>query len=233
MGRRSLSPPRLVRWVLGAWRRSATLCLVGVDCIVWDFGDTVADERWMQVAPTSWPGWTGRYRSVVGDPGFAADWNSGAATVDDLVKRMCAGSPLTEGEVLDHIETICSQVTFFPSVVAAITLARGRIPQMCATVNPDIFTRWVVPAHRLDDLFDVIVTSWEEHTLSKVELAQAGLARLSQRIALADTLLVDNRSDNVEEYRASGGNAYLFINEAQFTEDLHCGALPRCLLHHD
>ncbi len=208
-------------------------CLVGVDCIVWDFGDTVADERWMQVAPTSWPAWAETYRSVVGDPDFAAAWNRGDATVDDLATRMCAASPLTEAEVLHHVEAICSQITLFPSVVAAIIAARGRVPQMCATINPDIFSRWVVPAHRLDELFDVIVTSWQEHTLSKVELAQAGLVQLNQPIALADTLLIDNRPDNIAEYRASGGTAYLFASAALFTEDLLDGALPPCLVRQD
>jgi hypothetical protein len=206
---------------------------VGVQCIVWDFGDTIADERWMQLAPTSWPAWSETYRSIVADPGFAAAWNTGAATVDDVATRICARAPLTEREVLGHIEAICSRITFFASVVSAITAARGQIPQICATVNPDVFTRWVVPAHRLDELFDVIVTSWQEHTLSKVDLAHAGLAHLSAPIVLAETLLIDNRSENVEEYRASGGHAYQFISEAHFTEDLRRGALPPCLLHPD
>jgi hypothetical protein len=53
--------------------------------------------------------------------------------------------------------------------------------------------------------------------------------RLCATIGLGETLLIDNRADNIDEYRRAGGNAYVFTGEAGFVRDVERGALPAWL----
>lgn len=41
---------------------------------------------------------------------------------------------------------------------------RATIAAGARTVNPDLFANFVVPAHSLDDVFDVMVMSFAERT---------------------------------------------------------------------
>jgi hypothetical protein len=90
--------------------------------------------------------------------------------------------------------------------------------QAIVTVNPEIFTRVVVPEYQLDRRVDLIVTSWEQGTDDKVALCECAI---TQRIAvpLTEGLLVDNRADAIHAWRAKGGVAYHFRGENAFCED--------------
>ena len=39
--------------------------MAGVRYLLWDFGDTLADQRWMWPSPAGVPGWTARYEALV------------------------------------------------------------------------------------------------------------------------------------------------------------------------
>jgi hypothetical protein len=198
-------------------------------CIVWDFGDTLVDERWMQVAPIGCPEWPDAWRAVLSDTSFVDAWHEGRVSCDDFVGRMCARTNLGADVVVLHIAQLCSQIVFFPAVMAAVRSARSRVPQICATVNSDLFSRFVVPTYDLDRVFDAIITSWEEGCCSKVTLAVLGLERLRVSINLTETLLIDNRVDNIDEFVDAGGIGYLFTGEDNFVRDVERGVLPAWL----
>jgi len=87
-------------------------------------------------------------------------------------------------------------------------------------VNPAIFTEIIVPRYELDRHFPVIVTSWQERTLDKATLCDIALGRLGAPGERASALLVDNRADNIERFRAQGGQGYLFTDDSTFARDL-------------
>ena len=210
-------------------RAGAGPAVESVRCVVWDFGDTLVDERWMQGTPTGCPEWPDAWRAIVSDVPFVDAWHEGRASFDDFVDRMCARTTLAPDAVERHVAQLCSQIMFFPAVMAAVRSARQRVPQICATVNADLFSRFVVPVYDLDREFDAVVTSWEERSGSKVALTRAGLKRLALSIGLGETLLIDNRADNIEEYCHAGGNGYLFTGEAAFVDAVERGELPAWL----
>jgi phosphoglycolate phosphatase-like HAD superfamily hydrolase len=95
-----------------------------------------------------------------------------------------------------------------------------RLPQALVTVNPDLFADFVVPAHGLDDVFDVIVMSFEELTDDKPTLCDIALDRLGFTGPRSDALLIDNRRDLVEAWRDVGGTGYWFQSDQQLRADL-------------
>jgi FMN phosphatase YigB (HAD superfamily) len=180
--------------------------------LLWDFGDTLVDQRWMWPSPEGVPGWTARYRALP-DTDIDTSWNIGETTSDDLAALFAADLSSTPESLLAHMEQRCSDVQFFEHAWAA---ARAHtLPQAIVTVNSDVFSHFVVPTYALDSVFDVIVTSWEEHTLDKARLCEIALERLGGRDP-AEALLIDNIEANVDAWRALGGQAYLFVSDEEF-----------------
>jgi hypothetical protein len=51
---------------------------VGIKLILWDFGDTLADERWMLAPMAGVPDWPNLYRKRVVGGALGLHWNTGA-----------------------------------------------------------------------------------------------------------------------------------------------------------
>lgn len=190
---------------------------MGLDCVLWDFGDTLADQRWMLRAPHDVPEWPDVWSRVT-DGALGERWNLGHASLADVVEAVSACLPMTTEAVSDHVRRCCSRLRFFD---APLWIARhSAVPQALVTVNPDGFSELVVPTYRLDRVFEPIVTSWQERTLDKSTLGRIALERLGRRIAPSRALLIDDRIENVEAWKKGGGRGYLFRGEPRFREDL-------------
>jgi hypothetical protein len=189
----------------------------GLECVLWDFGDTLADERWMLEAPAGVPEWPRVWSQVAG--GELADaWNRGEIGEREVVAAVAARLPLSESEVVAHCHWCCSRIRFFemPWAVAR----RSSLPKALVTVNPDGFSEHVVPRYRLHEVFPVIVSSWQERTLDKGDMALAALERLGGSVLPGEALLIDNKAHNLEAWRSRGGRGYLFRGEEEFRRDL-------------
>ena len=188
-----------------------------LECVLWDFGDTLVDERWMQQAPEGVPEWPQVWSEVAGGE-LADPWNLGEISLAEVVEAVAARLPMTNDAVLDHVRWCCAHVRFFD---VPIRVARASsLPQAIVTINPDGFSELVAPTYRLGETFRPIVTSWEERTLDKGVLGLRALECLAGDLRPADALLVDNKAENVEAWARLGGRGYLFRGEEQFRSDL-------------
>ncbi|MGO9875407.1 MAG: HAD family hydrolase [Acidimicrobiia bacterium] len=183
--------------------------------LLWDFGDTLVDQRWMWPSPPDAPEWTARYQGLA-DSELDARWNLGEMTTEALATALTADLGISLDATMAHIEDCCRNVVFFEH---AWTAARARtLPQAIVTVNSDAFSRFVVPNYGLDSVFERIVTSWEERTLDKTSLCELAVERLGGRDP-SEALLIDNIEANVDTWRSVGGQAYLFRGDEQFACD--------------
>ena len=190
---------------------------MAVRCILWDFGDTLVDQDWMLKAPETYPGWSKAWVEIARGENEER-WNLGEITCDDVASQIARRLGMSLAEAIAHIQLCCSSVRFFEAPLMAVR--RSRLPQAIVTVNPDLFTKYVVPAFRLNEMFPVIVTSWQEKTTSKVALCEKALRALGQSIERSEAILIDNVPDNVRDWEAAGGQGYVFQGEAQFAADL-------------
>ena len=180
--------------------------------LLWDFGDTLVDQRWMWPSPVGVPGWTALYQALP-DTDLDTSWNIGETTTEELLAAFAAELGCNPELLMTHTEQRCGELQFFEHAWAAAR-AHAR-PQALVTVNSDGFSRFVVPRYDLDSVFDAIVTSWEEHTMDKARLCEIALDRLGGHDP-AEALLIDNMEANVEAWRALGGQAYLFVGDDEF-----------------
>jgi FMN phosphatase YigB (HAD superfamily) len=183
--------------------------------VLWDFGDTLVDQRWMWPSPDGVPGWTDRYRRLA-DSDLDGRWNLGEITTDELLAVFAAELGCAPELLVAHTAARCRDVRFFEH---AWTAAQARaFPQAIVTVNADLFSNLVVPNYDLGSVFDAIVTSWEEHTLDKARLCEIALRRLGGADP-GEALLIDNIEANVDAWRARDGQAYLFRSDEDFARD--------------
>jgi len=188
-----------------------------IRCLLWDFGDTLADERWMLTAPADAPDWVDVWSEIAG--GELADaWNTGAIDGPRVYRAVATRLGISEKRVLDHVERCCHSISFFREVMDVA--ARSRLSQAIVTVNPDGFSQIIVPNYRLTERFAAIVTSWQEGTLDKGVMGHRALERLGGGITPSESLLIDNKEHNLRAWAAEGGRTYLFTTERQLIRDL-------------
>jgi hypothetical protein len=189
-----------------------------LQAVLWDFGDTLADERWMLAPLDGAPGWPGVYRRVLDGGDLADRWNIGSATAEEVAEELGDELGVPGRAILRHMHACCRSIGIYLDVMALA--AKLEAPQAIVTINPDIFSDVVVPAYKLRAQFAAIVTSWEEQTLSKADLCDAAMSRLPGAVDREACLLIDNRADNVAEWRARGGSAWLFEGYGSLAEHL-------------
>lgn len=184
--------------------------------MLWDFGDTLADERfaWELPGVEQWSTvWQDFRRSDLID-----GWDRGDATVDDVAVWLGERLDRDPHDVLSDLAAVCQRVELFPGVIDVVR--RVRVPQAIVTINPDLFLAHVVPACAFDALFDVIVTSSLVGSLEKADVCDGALERLGVGGQRGTALLIDNIEENVEAWRARGGVGYHFCGEEQLLADL-------------
>jgi hypothetical protein len=183
--------------------------------VLWDFGDTLVDERWMRRCPETCPTWETAWIAVMNE--LADRWNVGAVSFKEVSAALADAAAMTLPEVEAHARACCAQLSLHSN---AWELARQRrTPQAIVTVNPDLFADFIVPTYRLSEMFDQIVISFAEQTDDKVALCDIALERLGYRGARDHALLIDNRPDLVDAWRDSGGAGYWFEGDDQFGRD--------------
>jgi hypothetical protein len=186
-----------------------------VECLLWDFGDTLCDELSLWRASAEW---MEVYRSF--DDGLGAAWSLGDLDTRGFVAELAKRMPLTEAEILAHLKRT-DLFEFFPFTYAFF---RDRhLPQAIVTVNPAFFSEVVVPGCSLDKVTDAIVVSGEERTIDKGELCRRALERMNFASDPSHALLIDNKKSNLDAWAAYGGIGYLYTTDSRFRQDVAGG----------
>ena len=184
--------------------------------LLWDFGDTIVDERWMRQVPAEFPDWSNAWNQVMET--CADDWNVGRATERDVFAEMSRRTGLSIDFVERHADACCRSITFHPFTWRVAT--ERRRPQALVTVNPDLFVERVARRYGLAAHFDTVVVSCTEGTDDKTTLCELALDRLGLGGGRSEALLIDNRRDLAEAWQRSGGAAYVYRGDEAFEADL-------------
>ncbi len=187
-----------------------------IRCLLWDFGDTLCDERFIW---NSGPEWMAIYDTF--DDGLGQAWCLGEVDTPAFAAELATRMTLSAEVIATHMRERCNHIVFHPFTYAFFR-ERHR-PQAIVTVNPDLFSEVIVPRHRLDQAVDAIVTSWEETSDDKGRLCEVAIDRLGGGITPSEALLIDNRQDCLASWAARGGAGYLFTTDDAFRRDVADG----------
>ena len=191
-----------------------------IRCIVFDFGFTLSPDRYFKIAPPGCPDWQAVIQKVIfGDPAITDPWMRGELTSRDIATVLSRHFPLEIPIILETMYEGCGHLEFNPAVwdFAATQKRAGRKIAL-VTDNLDVFTQVVVPAHRLDRLFDVIVNSSDFHAIDKERLWPIAFERLGGGIGYAESLLIEDGEYEPARFRRLGGSAYQYSTESAFLD---------------
>ena len=167
--------------------------------------------------PEAFPDWPEAWMEAArGD--LEEPWNLGEISCEAIARRVGQLLDMSLSDTMDHIRYCCTDIRFFDTAMG--TARQCALPQAIVTCNPDVFTKFVVPHYRLDDLFPVIVASWQEGTMDKSALCDLALERLKGAFERGEALLVDNIELNVRAWEERGGRGYVFVDDTEFAADL-------------
>jgi FMN phosphatase YigB (HAD superfamily) len=186
-----------------------------IAAVLWDFGDTLVDERWMLQPPPDFAEWPRVWAEVVTER--AHDWNTGRLTEADIFSELATRTGMAVPAIERHVAACCRSIRFHIAAWRAAT--ERRLPQALVTVNPDLFVERVATPYRLGDHFDAVVVSCIEGADDKSELCRIALDRLGFTGPRSEALLIDNRCDLTEAWARDGGAAYEFRGDDAFSID--------------
>jgi hypothetical protein len=137
----------------------------------------------------------------------------------DIASVLSRTIPLDIPTIAATMEKGCQNLNFNWAVwdFAVAQKAAGRKTAL-VTANMDVFTKVVVPAYGLDQLFDVILNSSDLHEIRKEFLWPIAFERLGGGIGYANSLLVEDGETEPAIFRALGGLAYQYQNDAKFLD---------------
>lgn len=190
-----------------------------IKCLLWDFGDTLCDERFIWSVG---PDWMAVYETF--DDGVGERWNTGDLDSSGFARELSATMGRSPDEIVAHmIERSTNHIEFYDYTWALFR--ERRLPQAIVTVNPDLFSDVIVPAHDLQSGCEVIVTSWEERSIDKSVLCSLAIERLDAGIEPGEALLIDNKQANIEAWASVGGAGYHYTTDDAFRRDVERGLI--------
>ena len=186
-----------------------------LQCVLWDFGNTLAKEA-LWHASRELPDWPGAFEAVFARHGN--EWNLGEITDDEFARLMAERLDVPSSAVRRDLEQRCASISFFDESLRVVEACP--LPQAVVTVNPRLFSEFIVPKYSVFERFEVVVTSWEERLLDKAALCSVALSRLATSIVPSAALLIDNMSENITGWEQLGGQGYLFRGPETLQADL-------------
>lgn len=156
--------------------------------LLWDFGDTLVDERWMRTPPVGCPTREAAWLEVMAHSAYR--WNPGAVTSTKIFDALSVRTGMAREQVEAHACRCCEQLVFNET---AWRVAKERwLPPSARHGEPDLFTDHIVPRSRPDSGVRHVVgwrsmdghqphlSAWRAHD---VQHAAFGVARRRARAA--------------------------------------------------
>ncbi len=191
-----------------------------IKCVVFDFGFTLSPDHYFKVSPPGCPEWHEVIQKVIfREPSIVIPWMKGELTSLDIAGILSKHIPLDVPTITATMEKGCQELNFNPAVwdFAAAQRATGRKTAL-VTDNMDVFTKVVIPSHGLEMLFDVILNSSDMHEIRKEILWPLAFERLGDGIGYPNSLLIEDGESEPAKFRALGGYAYQYFNDATLLE---------------
>jgi hypothetical protein len=143
----------------------------------------------------------------------------GDLTIEDIARVVSRYIPMDTPSIVSTMEEGCRQLQF-NQAVWDFAVAQKKIGRkiVLVTGNMDVFTKVVVPAHGLDQLFNVILNSADFHETRKERLWPVAFEQLGDGIGYANSLLIEDGETEPAKFRALGGLAHQYQNDELFLD---------------
>lgn len=191
-----------------------------IQCILFDFGNTLADQWWLMRQPDDVPQWSAVYEKVIShSEEWTSKWDIGAVTKFQVAAEVARHLSISPERALEIMEENSRSLTFYPNIMRFVKENRKTRRQAMVTLNADLFSEIVVPHYDLGDLFEIIVNSFYYGTNDKAKLCEIVFTKMGDGIGFENSMLIDNDPKHLAGFEERGGKTYQFINDEKFAQD--------------
>lgn len=192
-------------------------------CVIFDFAGTLCSEPYFKLLDQESRNAVGELVFGKNSEAWADPWMRGDICSRDVAEYLSRHLPYSAAEIVSVLSEACSRMTFNSAVYDyAVSLRQSGIKTALVTLNMDVFSAVVVPEHKLDKIFDIVVNSADIKTLKKDELWELSFERLGG-FRYTDSLLIDDATNWCETFQRRGGVAYQYEHESAFRNWLKHG----------
>lgn len=191
-----------------------------IKCVVFDYGLTLSSDFYFKVVPPEYPNWQSIIEeSIFSEPEIVNQWMQAKLTITDIAGIISRYVDLELKHIVSIMEEGCKNLHFNQAVwdFAQAQRRQGRKTAL-VTANMDVFSTVVVPAHNLDQMFDVIINSFDYQELNKEILWPIAFKKLGEGIGYSNSLLIEDGIKNIEKFRERGGIAVQYDNNDLFNQ---------------
>lgn len=179
-----------------------------------DFDGTLCFDKFWRTLPFE------KYNAVQeflfsGENQFVKEWMSGNLTSEDINKLVSEKIAMNTAELWNIFVKECESMVIDQDILTKINNLRNRYTVILITDNMDCFERFTVPALKLRDFFDHVVSSYTEKASKGDDQGE-----LFQKIAeglgsnMASSILIDNSEKFCNLFEKRGGRS-LFVTRDQ------------------
>lgn len=148
-------------------------------------------------------------------------WMKGVYTSEQVVAQVAHHLGIPFEDLWDVFVDDCATMTLEPRVAGALKALRDRYTLILITGNMDCFTRFTVPALKLDELFDEISSSHEEGVLKEENGGVLFLQYVEKyKGVIGKAHLFDDSEMVCEVFQMLGGTAHRITKEKPLIEGL-------------
>lgn len=137
---------------------------------------------------------------------LVADWMRGRYTSEEINRAVEIETSLPYDYLWQVFVNDCQTMFVDPKIIDLIQVLRNRYHVVLITGNMDCFTRFTLPALKLEASFDEIVNSYYEGQL-KTENEGATFVKYTKG-GISEAILIEDSTKSCEVFRRLGGTAY-------------------------
>lgn len=194
-----------------------------IKCVVFDFANTLCSGLYFNVAPCGCENWRELFNTYIFDKFgknlIESKVMNGQLGTEGIAKIISGHVGLDVESVVRLMEDGCKGLKFNSAVLDfAVEQKNNGTATALVSVNMDVFTKTVVPAHGLGNIFDIIVNSFDYKEMKKDVLWDIAFHKLGDGVTFSNSLLIDDGIDNVNLFRELGGYAYQYRDDESFCE---------------
>ncbi|MFH1254520.1 MAG: hypothetical protein V1646_03755 [bacterium] len=143
------------------------------------------------------------------DKELISDWMNGRKTSEEINKIINQRSGLDENELWQIFITSCQRMEIEPEALNLIQTIRTKHTVILATDNMDCFTRFTVPALKLNEKFDLIINSADIGYQKKDTNGKLFIdcTKKFNILNMSDAYLIDDSAKTCELFKQLGGNS--------------------------
>ena len=194
-----------------------------IKCVVFDFANTLCSDLYFNIPPCGCDNWTELLNTHVFDK-FHKNVIETKVMNGELGTKSIAGIisehvDLDTESVVKLMEEGCRDLKFNQAVLDFAVEQKNKNNKIAiVSVNMDVFTKVVIPAHGLETIFDVIVNSFDYKVAKKEILWNIAFSKLGDGMTFSNSLLIDDGAENVNLFKQLGGYAYQYRDDESFSK---------------